>query len=151
MKHVYDILDTLKTELRANPSVNTVTDGDITEVDLDKTTMFPLSHIIIRSFSPTSEARTLKFMVSILCADIVDYNIAPSNFDEFYGNNNQQDVLNTQAEVINSLSTKMIRGSLFKNKYRISNSPVSEIFKDGGIIGWTTDIEIEVPNNISTC
>ena len=138
MKHVYDILDTLKTELRANPSVNTVTDGDITEVDLDKTTMFPLSHIIIRSFSPTSEARTLKFITS-------------SNFDDFYGNNNQQDVLNTQAEVINSLSTKMIRGSLFKNKYRISNSPVSEIFKDGGIIGWTTDIEIEVPNNISTC
>ena len=36
MKHVYDILDVIKDELRANPSVNTVTYGDIADVDLDK-------------------------------------------------------------------------------------------------------------------
>ena len=32
MKHIYDILDTIKDELLTSPSVNTVTYGDITDV-----------------------------------------------------------------------------------------------------------------------
>ena len=47
MKHVYDILDVLRDELRSHPAVNTVSYGDITDLDLDKTTMFPLSHLLI--------------------------------------------------------------------------------------------------------
>ena len=42
MTHVYDILEIIKDELLASPSVNTVTYGDLSEVDLDKTTIFPL-------------------------------------------------------------------------------------------------------------
>ena len=43
MTQVYDIVDKLKDRLRTNPNVFTVSYGDITEVDLNKTTIFPLS------------------------------------------------------------------------------------------------------------
>ena len=43
MTGFYDILDKLKTYLQGNTNVNSVTFGDIFEVDLAKQTIFPLS------------------------------------------------------------------------------------------------------------
>ena len=152
MKHVYDILDVLRDELRSNPSVNTVSYGDITDLDLDKTTMFPLSHLLIDSASYGE--RTITFRIKVLCADIVDYNQSENQFDEFYGNDNLHDVMNTQFQVINSLIMKLMRGDLFKSKFQVTTTPVAEPFKEkyGNVLaGWTTDIEIEVPNGISIC
>jgi len=152
MKQVYDILDVLRYELRNNPSVNTVSYGDITDLDLDKTTMFPLSHLLIDSASYGE--RTVTFRIKILCADIVDYNQSPSDFDEFYGNDNLHDVMNTQFQVINSLIMKMRRGSLFNSKYQVTSTPSAEPFKEkyGNVLaGWTTEVEVEVPNSIAIC
>lgn len=152
MKHVYDILDVLRDELRSNPSVNTVSYGDITDLDLDKTTMFPLSHLLIDSASYGE--RTITFRIKVLCADIVDYNQSESQFDEFYGNDNLHDVMNTQFQVINSLIMKLMRGDLYNSKFQVTTTPVAEPFKEsyGNVLaGWTTDIEIEVPNGISIC
>ncbi len=152
MKHVYDILDVLRDELRSHPAVNTVSYGDITDLDLDKTTMFPLSHLLIDSASYGE--RTITFRIKVLCADIVDYNQSENQFDEFYGNDNLHDVMNTQFQVINSLIMKLMRGDLFKSNYQVTTTPSAEPFKEkyGNVLaGWTTDIEIEVPNGISIC
>ncbi len=152
MKHVYDILDVLRDELRSHPAVNTVSYGDITDLDLDKTTMFPLSHLLIDNASYGE--RTITFRIKVLCADIVDYNQSENQFDEFYGNDNLHDVMNTQFQVINSLIMKLMRGDLFKSSYQVTTTPSAEPFKEkyGNVLaGWTTDIEIEVPNGISIC
>ena len=152
MKHVYDILDVLRDELRSNPSVNTVSYGDITDLDLDKTTIFPLSHLLIDSASYGE--RTITFSIKLLCADVVDYNQSPNDFDEFYGNDNLHDVINTQFQVINSLITKLMRGDLFKSNYQVTSTPSAEPFKEsyGNVLaGWTTVIQIEIPNGISIC
>jgi len=152
MNHVYDILDVLKDELRSHPSVNTVTYGDISELDLDKTTMFPLSHLLLDNASYGE--RTITFRIKVLCADVVDYNQTVSSFDEFYGNDNLHDVMNTQFQVINSLIMKLMRGDLFKANYSVSTTPVAEPFKEkyGNVLaGWTTELEIEVPNGVSIC
>ena len=152
MKHVYDILDVIKDELRANPSVNTVTYGDIADVDLDKTTMFPLSHILIEN--GRINERTVVFGIKILCADIVDYNKEANKFDEFYGNDNLHDIMNTQFEVINSLIMKLMRGDLFKGNYQVTQSPLAEPFKErfsNVLAGWSIDFDIEIPNGISIC
>jgi hypothetical protein len=45
----YQITETIKTNLLADENVNTVTTGDIFDIDLSKQTIFPLSHIIINS------------------------------------------------------------------------------------------------------
>ena len=42
----YQLTDTIKTNLLLDSNVNTVTTGDITEIDLSKQTIFPLAHII---------------------------------------------------------------------------------------------------------
>ena len=152
MKHVYDILDVLRDELRSHPAVNTVSYGDITDLDLDKTTMFPLSHLLIDSASYGE--RTITFSIKLLCADMVDYNQSENQFDEFYGNDNLHDVMNTQFQVINSLITKLMRGDLFKSNYQITSTPSAEPFKEkyGNVLaGWTTVIQIEIPNGVSIC
>ena len=152
MTHVYDILDVLRDELRSNPSVNTVTYGDITDLDLDKTTMFPLSHLLIDNASYGE--RTITFRIEVLCGDIVDHNKLENQFDEFYGNDNLHDVMNTQFQVINSLISKLMRGDLFKSNYQVTSTPIAEPFRDkyGNVLaGWTTMLEIEVPNGISIC
>jgi len=152
MIHVYDILDKLKEELSLNPSVNTVTYGDIADVDLDKTTMFPLSHLLIDSVNYNE--RTVVFNIKLLCADIVDYNKDKANFELFYGNDNLHDILNTQFEVINTLISKLMRGSLFEANYQVTTQPSAQPFKErfsNELAGWSTDISIEIPNGISIC
>jgi len=47
-----------------------------------------------------------------------------------------------------------MRGDLFNSKFQVTTTPVAEPFKEkyGNVLaGWTTDIEIEVPNGISIC
>lgn len=152
MTHVYNILDTLKNELLNSPSVNTVTYGDISDVDLDKTTIFPLSHLFMDNV--TYGERTVTFSIKLLCADIVDYNTKKSDFDLFYGNDNLHDVLNTQFEVINSLIMKLMRGDLFELKYQVTTQPTAEPFKErfsNELAGWSVDIAIEIPNGTSIC
>ena len=152
MTQVYDILDVLKDELRSNPSVNTVTYGDITDLDLNKTTMFPLSHLLIDSVSYNQ--RTITFSIRLLCADIIDFNQEANEYDDFYGNDNLHDVMNTQFQVINSLIAKLMRGELFNSRYQVTTNPSAEPFKEsyGNVLaGWTTVLQIEVPNGISIC
>ena len=152
MTHFYDILDTLRDELLLSPSVNTVTYGDIEDVDLDKTTMFPLSHLLIDSVNYNGQ--TVTFNIKLLCTDIVDYNKEKSNFELFYGNNNLQDVFNTQFQVINTLISKLMRGDLFEANYQVITQPSAQPFKErfsNELAGWSTDISIEIPNGISIC
>jgi len=112
MTHVYDILEIIKDELLTSPSVNTVTYGDLSEVDLDKTTIFPLSHMLIDSAN--YKARKVVFNIKIIMSDVVDVNKEESDSDDFYGNDNLQDVLNTQFEVGNRLVSLLKRGDLFR-------------------------------------
>ena len=152
MTHVYDILEIIKDELLASTSVNTVTYGDLSEVDLDKTTIFPLSHMLIDSAN--YKEITVVFNINLLCADIVDYNTKKANHELFYGNDNLQDVMNTQFQVINSLIMKLMRGDLFEMNYQVTTQPTAEPFKErfgNELAGWGVNISIEVPNGISIC
>ena len=106
MKGFYNLTDKLKDALLAEPFVNTVTFGSLDDVDLNKQTIFPLSHIIVNN--TTVGSKTLTFNVSILAMDIVDIS-KEATTDIFVGNDNEQDVLNTQlallTRIINTLTT----------------------------------------------
>ena len=65
----YNTLDKIKEQLLADPNVKTVTTGDITEVDLDKQTIFPLAHIVVNNV--TLNGSTILFNVSTLVMDVV--------------------------------------------------------------------------------
>ena len=96
----YQITETIKNQLLADVNVNTVTTGDITEIDLSKQTIFPLCHIIVNNV--TIQEQVLDFNISVLAMDIVDQSKQETT-DIFRGNNNEQDIINTQLAVVNSL------------------------------------------------
>ena len=57
----YQITETIKDQLLNDVNVNTVTTGDITDIDLSKQTIFPLCHIIVNNV--TIEEQVLRFSV----------------------------------------------------------------------------------------
>ena len=152
MTQFYDILDKIKERLRTNPNVFSVTYGDITKVDLDKTTIFPLSHLNISN--AIIGEHTVSFTLQLLCVDIVDYNKDSSPDDEFYGNDNMQDILNTQLQVVNDVIAQLRRGTLFTDRLQVLGDVTVQPFMDrfeNELAGWGADIIIEMPNDISIC
>lgn len=152
MTQVYDILDKVRDRLRDNPNVFTVTFGDISEVDLNKTTIFPLSHLTITNV--TFERSVINFTIALMCLDIVDYNKEKYDDDIFYGNTNLQDGYNTQLQVVNDVVQSVRRGSLFDSKIQIIGEPSATPFQDkyeNELAGWGIEIQVSMINDISIC
>ena len=85
---------------------------------------------------------------------IVDYNKEGSDFDDFYGNDNLQDIYNTQIHVINDVIQAARRGTLFDDKIQLLGTPSATPFKDryeNDLAGWGVEIEFSMPNNINIC
>ena len=115
----YQITDTLKTNLLLDENVNTVTTGDIFDVDLSKQTIFPLAHIVINSVG--IQEQFLLFNVTVMAMDVVDQS-KDEVTDVFRGNNNEQDILNTQLAVVNKLVSVLRGGTLYQNQYQLQLS-----------------------------
>tara|TARA_B100000470_G_scaffold204378_1_gene178408 strand:+ start:5147 stop:5608 length:462 start_codon:yes stop_codon:yes gene_type:complete len=153
MRQVYTILDKLKTILRANGITKYVTFGDLYQVDLNKTTIFPLAHIIFGDVA--FDDRIMRASIQVLCLDIVDQTNEKQDEDEFLGNTNLQDVLNTQLQVVNELQQEMRRGDAFSDNFQITTSVIANPIIDqyeNELGGWGVTIDIEVPTNeLSLC
>lgn len=145
----YLLLEQLKDTLLVD--VKTVTTGDITEVDLSKQTIFPLSHIIVNN--ATSGENVLTFNVSILSMDVVDESKEATS-DIFRGNDNEQDILNTQLSVLNKAIQKFRIGSLYQDGYQIVGDVTLEPFYDrfeNKIAGWTATFDLMIANDVEIC
>lgn len=154
MTSIYDIISSIKSFLRENPIVNYVTYGDITQVDLNKTTMFPLTHFFVRNTTITEHA--MRVTVSLLFLDIVDYtkDFNSNDLGDRQDASNLIDVYNTQLQIANALVQDLRRGDLYRDKYQLVGDPICEPFKDrfeNELAGWSMDITIDIPNNISVC
>ena len=152
MTQVYDILNKIKDRLRDNPNVFTVSFGDLTEIDLNKTTIFPLSHLTITNV--TFDRSVINFTVNLMCVDVVDYNKENYSDDIFYGNDNLQDVYNTQLQVVNDIVQSVRRGSLFDDKIQLLENPSATPFKDryeNELAGWGIELNLSMINDISIC
>jgi len=151
MNGFYRVTDKIRETLQADVNCNTVTYGDITQVDLDKQTIFPLAHIIVNSV--TSNDTVLRFNISVLAMDIVDVSKEEVT-NVFVGNNNEQDVLNTQLAVLNKLIQKLRIGNLYVDKYQVLDDVTLEPFRDrfeNQIAGWTATMDIIIENDVNVC
>jgi len=150
---VYQILDKIKDKLRTSPNIQTVSFGDIMEVDLNKTTIFPLAHIGMGDVS--FQEHKIEVTINLLLLDIVDDNRNPSTEDEFYGNNNLQDILNTLLAEANILIADLRRGSSFDDLYQVDTDITATPFLDrfeNQLAGWSVNLLISFPNNqVSIC
>jgi hypothetical protein len=151
MKGFYQVTETIKEALLSDVNVNTVTTGDITRIDLGKQTMFPLSHLVINNVG--NEDTVLRFSLSILSMDIVDIS-KEEVVDIFVGNNNEQDVLNTQLAVLNKLVQVLRGGNLHQDLYQLDGTPNFEPFYDrfeNEVAGWALTFDVLIPNDIEIC
>lgn len=152
MTGFYQITQALKNQLDADAFVNTVTMGDIFKVDLNKQTIFPLSHIMINT--ATYNGSTYNYNVSVLCMDIVDES-KEATTDLFVGNDNEQDVLHTQEMVGRRLLEMLYRGSLMDEGYELSGDTANiEYFVDrfeNKIAGVTVTFDVMTANQMTIC
>jgi hypothetical protein len=147
----YLLTETIKDQLLGDVNVNTVTTGDIYDIDLAKQSIFPLSHIIINNV--TTQEQTLTFNISVLAMDIVDESKEPTT-DVFRGNNNEQDILNTQLAVLNKLVMVLRKGTLYSDQYQLEGDATLEPFYerfDNRLAGWSATFNVFVKNDITIC
>jgi hypothetical protein len=147
----YLLTETIKDQLLGDVNVNTVTTGDIYDIDLAKQSIFPLSHIIINNV--TTQEQTLTFNISVLAMDIVDESKEPTS-DIFRGNNNEQDILNTQLAVLNKLVMVLRKGTLYSDQYQLDGDATLEPFYerfDNRLAGWSATFNVFVKNDITIC
>ena len=151
MKGFYQVTETIKNQLLSDANVNNVTTGDITKIDLSKQTMFPLSHIIVNNVN--NEDNVLRFSLSVLSMDIVDVS-KEATVDIFRGNDNEQDILNTQLAVLNKLAQVLRGGTLHQDLYQLDSAQNLEPFYDrfeNELAGWAMTFDVLVNNDINIC
>jgi hypothetical protein len=147
----YLLTEAIKDQLIADVNVNTVTFGDIYDIDLAKQSIFPLSHIVINNV--VTQEQTLTFNISVLAMDIVDESKEETT-DIFRGNNNEQDVMNTQLAVLNKLVMVLRKGTLYSDQYQLDGDATLEPFYDrfeNRLAGFAATFNVFVKNDIDIC
>jgi hypothetical protein len=151
MNGYYYVVKTLKDYLKSNDFINTVSIGDIFTIDLSKQTIYPLAHIIVNSAQLAESTTSLN--LSILFMDLVDESKAEIT-DVWEGNDNEQDVLNTQLALASKLTADLVRGYLYSNLIQVIGEPSAEPFVDrfeNKIAGWTLTFDVTIPNDMTLC
>jgi hypothetical protein len=147
----YTAIDKLKTHLDADALVNSVSEGDIFQVDLAKQTIFPLVHIMVNSC--TFEVNVSRFNISLIAMDLVDIS-KNENTNVYLGNDNTQDALNSTLAILNRAYDIMLHGSLAYDLFQIDGNPTCEPFTErfeNLLSGWTMTFDVLVPNEMTIC
>ena len=147
----FDIIDKLRTHFEADVLVNTVTQGNLFDIDISKQTIFPLIHIVANS--ATLEGNVVRYNISILAMDIVDIT-KDEEENKFDGNDNELYILNTQLQVLSRCYELLLRGDLYTDKFQIDGNPSCEPFVDrfeNKLAGWTMTADILIPNEMTIC
>ena len=149
MNQLYKILEKTREVLEADIDVNKVTYGDITQIDLDKQTIYPLSHVMLNTV--VSNEQVLRFNISIIAMDLVD---VTKEEDDGYERSNEQDVLNTQLAVLNKAIQKMRIGNLYRDRFQVEGDVSIEPFTDrfeNQVAGVVATFDIMTDNDVDVC
>lgn len=145
----YELIDTLKQLTEGNDFTNKITFGELSDVNLSKEDTFPLLHLMVEE--AVIQERTIEYKVVVVAADMVDVIDEDLGLEDFYGNDNTQDVLNTQLRVLTELTNGLRKLDLVNNDFARVSEPVSATpFKDrfeNEIAGWESSITIKKVNN----
>jgi|TARA_R110000824_G_scaffold109305_3_gene256845 hypothetical protein len=147
----YQLTETIRRELLLDVNINTVTTGDITDVNLNKQDIFPLGHIIINNV--IDEEQILRFNITVLACDIVDQS-KEATVSRFRGNSDMQNILNTQLAVLNRLIQRLRMGTLYTEMYQLDGSPNLTPFYDrfeNQLAGWSATMDVMIYNDIYIC
>jgi len=137
-----NILDKIEEQLLTDPFCKAVTRGDIYKIATNKQQIYPLSHLIVNSFSKVGFA--IKYNISVISMDLVQE-------DE----SNEEYVLNTQSFVNLRLAEVLQRGQLNTDLFQlVDGSDSYEMFRDrfeDKVAGCTVTFDVLVPNQMPSC
>lgn len=151
MKNIFALTDAIKAELEANELINQVTFGDLFEVDLLKQNIFPLAHVGMTN--ATLSQGVAYVSMSILFLDIVDES-KEEQTDQFYGNDNENYVLNSMFAAATKTIGELQRGSLYASQFQIEEDVNIEFFSErfeDKLAGVGVDFVVAINNTLDLC
>jgi hypothetical protein len=146
------VLSYLKTLAEQDSFVNTVTQGDMSDVDINKMNVFNLVHIDVLTANFTN-GQTITFDVEILSGQIRDSN-KQDNGTKFWNQDNEVDNLNETLSVLNRIWFKLLEDFIDQNIVVEPTAALQQVteWNKNLIDGWLMTFSIEVPNTtISLC
>jgi len=152
MNHYTQLLRYIKTLSDQDDFINTITQGDISEMDLDKGNIFPMLHVDINDATFTN-GNTVQFNIEIACVDIRDNN-KTTNTDKYYLQDNKMDNLNETMSVLNRLWIKLLHDIEEENIHIEESASLQQVENYGKnmLDGWLMSFVIDLPNtDISLC
>lgn len=151
MNAFYNITESIKNAISAEPFSHTVTFGDVTDIDLKKQSLFPMAHVQINTASINNNYVT--FNVTIFYMDLVDISNTQTT-DLFLGNDNEQDVLNTQLALATRINRVLQKADLYRDQFELLNVATCEPFTerfDDKLAGWAVTFDCGTKDEMTHC
>ena len=151
MNSFFRVIDKIKTAISAEPFNNEVTFGNIGDIDLSKQSLFPLAHITVNNATITENL--VQHNMTIFFMDLVDIsNKQPVS--DFRGNDNRQDILNTQLALATRIMRVLQKSDLYRDKFELLDSAQCEPFTerfDNLLAGWAVTFNCGIADDMTYC
>ena len=153
MANFYNIIDRIKTEVDDISRFNTITFGQLDDIDLDRQEIYPLCHIVPQLVTIGSPTSLYQFTLHAL--DIVDFNkddVRRVN-DPYLGTDNLQDVLSDTMLSMERVLDSFKRGDAFRDLFQLDVEPICTPFfesQTNRCAGWSIEISIRIANASTT-
>lgn len=143
-------LETLKCLGAQHKQIETVTTGDLWEIDLDKASLYPLMHVIINNADVALSQQTFNFRVLIM--DLVEPDLS-----------NEDEVMSDTYQTMTDLIALLKHGEILygyaaaageEQRYFVDNDFIIEPFTErftNNVSGWVCDISIIVESVLDSC
>lgn len=148
MNSLFALTDAIKQELDSNVLLNSVSYGDVDEIELLKTNRYPLAHVGISTGTISDSTSTVELSV-IFIQQVDDVKTQEDSFNdsELYAQNNMLAAATRLVQVLK-------RGDLYAQGFQLEEDATVEFFGDrftDKVAGVTIDMTITIKNSASVC
>ena len=148
MNSLFALTDAIKNELDANVLLNSVSYGDVDEIELLKTNRYPLAHVGISTGTISDATSTIEVSV-IFIQQVDEVKAQEDSFSdsELYAQNNMLAAATRLVQVLK-------RGDLYAQGFQLEDDATVDFFGDrftDKVAGVTVDMSITIKNSASVC
>jgi len=148
MNSLFALTDAIKQELDSNVLLNSVSYGDVDEIELLKTNKYPLAHVGISTGTISDSTSTIEMSV-IFIQQVDDVKAQEDSFNdsELYAQNNMLAAATRLVQVLK-------RGDLYAQGFQLEDDATVDFFGDrftDKVAGVTVDMSVTIKNSVSVC
>lgn len=148
MNSLFALTDAIKNELDSNVLLNSVSYGDVDEIELLKTNRYPLAHVGISTGTISDATSTIEVSV-IFIQQVDDVKTQEDSFNdsELYAQNNMLAAATRLVQVLK-------RGDLYAQGFQLEDDATVDFFGDrftDKVAGVTVDMTVTIKNQASVC